>query len=325
MDEHEILKRYLRPLAAKFPPARELLDDVAVLEGVAPLAISMDTLVEGVHFPAGILSPDQVARRALRVNLSDLAAAGARPLCHFLSLQLPAGTDRAWMAAFASGLRRDQERFGLPLAGGDTVRTPGPLAVSLTVVGRTGRGGPLSRARAAAGDTLVVTGTIGDAHLGRLHLEGRLPGGSGAERLVRRFLLPEPRLQLGQALAPAAHAAIDVSDGLLADVRNLCRAAGTGARVCLDRIPLSPAGRGVVHRGHATLHELATGGDDYELLVSVPRPALPEVLSMGSGGRVMMTPIGRLTANPDIAVVLPDGRESALVDGYAHVWDSPAR
>ncbi len=324
MDEHDILTRYLRPLATNFAPARQLLDDAAILEPEESLAISTDTLVGGVHFPAEALSAEQVARRALRVNLSDLAASGARPFCYFLALQLPPGTNPVWMAGFASGLGQDQVRFGLHLAGGDTVRTPGPLAVSITVLGRTRRDETLSRTCAAAGDMLLVTGTIGDAYLGRLQLEGRLPADSGADRLAGRFLLPEPRLRLGQVLAPLAHAAIDVSDGLIADTRNLCRAAGKGARICLGKTPLSETGRRIVNQGHATLEALATGGDDYELLVSVPRQAVRDALSLASDAAVTMTPIGQVTEGPGVTVELPGGRESTIDGGYAHAWNPPA-
>ena len=324
MDEHDILTRHLRPLAAGFAPARGLLDDTAVLPGGEALAVSTDTLVEGVHFPPGALSADQVARRALRVNLSDLAAAGAAPLCYLLSLQLPPPTDAHWMAAFAAGLRADQERFGVHLAGGDTVRTPGPLAVSLTVMGRPARSDALARTGARTGDTLLVTGTVGDAHLGRLHLEGRLPAAAGAGALAERFLLPTPRLEAGRKLAALAHAAIDVSDGLTADVRNLCAAAGKGARVWLARVPLSAGARRAVHRGHVTLAELAAGGDDYELLVSVPRHAVREAVEAAAGAAVTMTAVGEVTDRGDVTVLAPDGgAPRAARGGYVHAWAPP--
>lgn len=325
MDEHDILTRFLRPLAADFPPARGLLDDTAVVRSREALAISTDTLVEGVHFPSGTLSAEQVARRALRVNLSDLAASGATPLCYLLSLQLPPTTDTDWMAAFAAGLRQDQEQFGLHLAGGDTVRTPGPLAVSLTVMGRVARGEALPRAEARTGDALLVTGTIGDAHIGRLQLEGRLPADAGAEALAERFLLPTPRLTVGRKLGALAHAAIDVSDGLTADVRNLCVAAGKGARIRLAEIPLSAEARSVVNQGHVTLEELATGGDDYELLFSVPRKAVREAVDMAAESAVTMTMIGDVTDNGEVTILASDGgAPRAARGGYVHAWARPA-
>lgn len=324
MDEHDILTRFLRPLAADFAPARGLLDDAAVMRSREALAVSADTLVEGVHFPSGTLSAEQVARRALRVNLSDLAASGAAPLCYLLSLQLPPTTDADWMAAFAAGLRQDQEQFGLHLAGGDTVRTPGPLTVSLTVMGQVAHGDALPRAKARTGDALLVTGTIGDAHIGRLQLEGRLPADAGAGKLVERFLLPTPRLAVGRELAALAHAAIDVSDGLTADVRNLCVAAGKGARVQLAEVPLSAGARSAMNRGHVTLEELATGGDDYELLFSVPRQAVREAIDTAAGSAVTMTVIGEVTDGAEVTILPPDGGAPRTArGGYVHAWARP--
>ena len=325
MDEHDILTRYLRPLAADFAPARGLLDDAAIMRCRNALAVSTDTLVEGVHYPSGTLSAAQVARRALRVNLSDLAASGARPWCYFLALQLPPTTDANWMTAFAAGLRDDQTHFGLHLAGGDTVRTPGPLAISLTVMGQLPQGEALPRTGAKAGDSLLVTGTIGDAHVGRLQLEGRLPAETGAESLAERFLLPTPRLEVGQGLAALAHAAIDVSDGLIADVRNLCRAAGKGARIQLDKTPLSELARRAVNRGHATVEGLASGGDDYELLFSVPQHAVREAVEIAAEAAVPVTAIGEVTDIQEVTILTPDGdRSRPARSGYAHAWTQPA-
>ncbi len=324
MDEHDILTRHLRPLAADFAPARGLLDDAAVVRSHEALAISTDTLVEGVHFPSGALSAEQVARRSLRVNLSDLAASGATPLCYLLSLQLPPTTDADWMAAFAAGLRQDQEQFGLHLAGGDTVGTPGPLAVSITVMGRVALGDAMPRAGAKTGDTLLVTGTIGDAHIGRLQLEGRLPADAGAEALAERFLLPTPRLEVGRKLAALAHAAVDISDGLTADVRNLCVAAGKGARLRLAEVPLSASARSVVNGGHLTLEELANSGDDYEILFSVPQHAVREAIETATESAVTMTAIGEVTDGEDVTMVAPEGGAPRTAHGgYLHTWAKP--
>ena len=325
MDEHDILTRCLRALAADFTPAHRLLDDVAVLRCDQALAISTDTVVEGVHFPAGALSAEQIARRALRVNLSDLAASAATPLCYLLGLQLPPLTDLDWMAGFAGGLREDQEHFGIRLAGGDTVRTPGPLAVSITVMGRVARDGTLPRTDTADGDVLAVTGTIGDAWLGRLELEGKLPIAAGAPTLAERFLLPAPRLEISQGLAALAHAAIDVSDGLIADVRNLCGAAGKGARISLNDAPLSEAARFHVDRGNATLEDLAAGGDDYELLFSIPRRAVPQATEIAAACGVALTVIGEVTDGPGVSAFTTDGESpGSATGGYVHSWNGPA-
>ena len=325
MNEHDILTRHLRPLAADFAPARGLLDDAAVVRSREALAISTDTLVEGVHFPSGALSAEQVARRSLRVSLSDLAASGATPLCYLLSLQLPPATGSDWMAAFAAGLRQDQEQFGLRLAGGDTVVTPGPLAISVTVMGCVARGDAMPRAEAKTGDALLVTGTIGDAHIGRLQLEGRIPTGARAEALAERFLLPTPRLEVGRKLAALAHAAIDVSDGLTADVRNLCVAAGKGAQIRLAEVPLSEGARSALNGGHLALEELASGGDDYELLFSVPQHAVRKAIETAAKAAVTMTAIGEVTDGADVTMVAPEGgAPRAARGGYVHAWAKPA-
>lgn len=321
MDEHDILARFLRPLAAGFEPARGLLDDTAVLTETGPVAISADTLVEGVHFPGDLLPPDDIARRALRVNLSDLAAAGAEPYCYFLSLQLPPPVSPGWLEAFASGLRRDQEEFGLSLAGGDIVRTPGPLAIAITALGRPHDRDALMRSGAKPGDALLLTGTIGDAHLGRLQLEGSLQESMRSPFLSERFRLPTPRIEIGRKLAGLAHAAIDISDGLIADLDKLCSAAGVGARISQDKVPLSGAARDQLADGSATWPDLATGGDDYELLFSVPPRAISEAMEIASTCGVPAAVIGEITETRPIVVLGPDGPSlGERPTGYRHTW-----
>ena len=321
MDEHDILTRFLRPLAAGFRPARGLLDDTAVLNEAGPVAISTDTLVEGVHFPGDILPPDDIARRALRVNLSDLAAAGAEPYCYFLSLQLPPPISPNWLEAFATGLRHDQEEFGLSLAGGDTVRTPGPLAITITALGRPSEPDALMRSAAKPGDKLLLTGTIGDAHLGRLQLEGHLPEATRSPFLSERFRLPTPRIMTGRKLAQLAHAAIDISDGLIGDLDKLCSAAGVGARISQDKVPLSAAARDCLAGGVTTWPDLVTGGDDYELLFSVPSRAISKAIEIASSCGVPTAVIGEITEMQAIVVLGPDGPSlGKRPTGYRHAW-----
>ena len=241
--EFAAIARYFAPLATH-PGAFRLKDDLAWL---APrcgrrLVLKSDVVVVGVHTLPGD-SPALIARKALRVNLSDLAAKGARPIGYMLALALPHETDAAWLAGFAAGLRRDQAEFGLPLLGGDMTRTPGPATVAITVLGEAPPGPPLLRSGAGIGDGVYVSGTIGDAALGLLALKGGLKQVHTRHRrfLERRYHLPEPRLALGRRVAPLASAAMDISDGLVADLGHICRSSGCGAEIELGAVPVSPA------------------------------------------------------------------------------------
>ena len=192
--------------------------------------------------------PELVARKLLRVNLSDLAAMGARPLHYLLTTALPAARGADWVAAFAKGLEEDQRRFQVSLLGGDSVATPGPAALSLTAIGEVSAGMEIRRSGAVAGDLVWVSGTIGDAYLGLAVLRGAYSQLAREHRaeLVSRFRIPEPRVELGPRLTGIAHAMIDVSDGLLADLGHICETSHVAARVELEALPLSAAARAIV-------------------------------------------------------------------------------
>jgi thiamine-monophosphate kinase len=252
----------LRALAVS-PGARGLADDAAVLAvGGTSLVLTHDMIVEGVHFLPGD-PPGDVAWKLVAVNLSDLAAKGARPLGALMGYSL-AGDD-SWDRAFVAGLEEALAAFSLPLLGGDTVSMPAgaPRALGLTAIGQAGAAIP-SRSSARPGDGLWVTGTIGDAGAGLRALLGEI---GGSPELVARYRRPQPRLQAGRALAPHVHAMMDVSDGLLIDAARMAAASGLEARVDLASLPLSPAF--VSACGEARL-EAATAGDDYELLFAAP-------------------------------------------------------
>jgi len=223
--EFDLIARYFAPLAAGAPGALGLLDDAALVD-VSPghrLVVTVDAVVAGVHFLADD-PPDLIARKALRVNLSDLAAMGARPLGYFLAAAF-ADQDEPWLAAFAAGLAEDQASFGVALMGGDTVATPGPLTLAITAIGEVRSGRELRRSAAKAGDLIFVTGTLGDGALGLAALRGALPALSGAQRdfLARRYHLPEPRIDFGRALTEEGLAlcGMDISDGLGADLGHI--------------------------------------------------------------------------------------------------------
>jgi len=299
--EDDLIARHFKPLAG-VPGALGLTDDAAVL---APppgcdLVLTVDALVAGVHFFADD-PPDLVARKALRVNLSDLAAKGAQPAGFLLALALPAGVDDRWLAAFARGLGDDAALFGCPLFGGDTVRTEGPAVISITAFGTVPGGRMVKRAGARPGDRIFVTGTIGDAAFG-LYL--RRAGAAAAEaltpaqraHLADRYLLPQPRNALAPALAAHATAAMDVSDGLAGDLAKLCRVSGVSARVAIAAVPLSEAAQAVLRDAPALVETALTGGDDYEIVCAVPpeRAASFEAAARGAG--VAVTAIGDIVA-----------------------------
>ena len=265
-------------------------DDCALLDVPAgqQLAVTTDTLVEGVHFPVAA-DPAAIARRALRVNLSDLAAMGARPLGFQLALTLPA-MDPDWVAPFSAALARDAAYFNCPLTGGDTTR--GPLAVTITMLGAVAAGAALRREGAAAGDLVCVSGTLGDAALALDFLDGA----DAADFLLQRYWLPEPRLALGEQLAGVASAALDISDGLLQDVGHIARASGLGAEIRHASLPLSSVL--LAEAGsEARARELALGGgDDYELCFTVAPAAFEAVHARAAGLGIAITPVGRMIA-----------------------------
>ncbi|MGH6719309.1 MAG: thiamine-phosphate kinase, partial [Alphaproteobacteria bacterium] len=248
MDEFEAIARLFAPLAAAEPGALGLADDAAVLAPPAGrhIVVTTDVIAAGVHFLADDPA-DLVARKLVRVNLSDLAAMGAEPWVYLLGLTLVRPVDRDWLAAFAAGLAVDQAAFGITLAGGDTTAHDGPTVLSLTALGTVAPGAALRRGTARDGDTVWVSGTLGDAALGLRVLRGEFPRLAAASRdhLAARYRLPTPRLDLGRGLVGLAHAALDVSDGLLADLGHICVASGLGASIQVDRLPLSPAARAV--------------------------------------------------------------------------------
>jgi thiamine-monophosphate kinase len=260
--EFALIAQHFAPLAG--PGALGLTDDAAVFAPPAgrELVVAADAMVAGVHFlPED--PPETIGRKLLRTNLSDLAAMGAVPLGYLMTTAFPRGTGEAWVAAFAAGLALDQAEFGLTLLGGDTVSIPGPMTLSLTILGHVAPGTALRRNGARPGDALWVSGTIGDGALGLRVLQGALPPDAA---LAARYRLPQPRLGLGQALVGVASACMDVSDGLVQDLGHICRASGCGAVLHAAQVPLSPGA--AAHPGLLAL--CLTGGDDYELLFAAP-------------------------------------------------------
>jgi thiamine-monophosphate kinase len=308
--EFALIARHFRPLAG--PGALDLADDAAVLAVPSgrELVATADAMVAGVHFLPDD-PPDLVARKLLRTNLSDLAAMGAAPLGYLLTVSVPRGTPDSWFAAFAAGLARDQAEFAIPLLGGDTTATPGPVSLSLTALGTVASGAAVRRAGARPGHLLFVTGTIGDGALGLAALRGAVADPAGF--LADRYRLPRPRL--GIARHGVVAAALDVSDGLVQDVGHLCRAGGCAAEIRAADLPLSPPARAALP---GALPLILTGGDDYELAMAVP-PEQEAALRQAAGA-VPVTCIGRFIAGPPrVDVYGPDGAKLPLAaGGWSH-------
>ena len=267
-SEDELIATLFAPLAGA--AALGLRDDAALLPASKnPLVATTDALVGGVHFfeddPPGL-----IAKKALRVNLSDLAAKGAEPIGFLLAVALPPDWTNDWLAAFAAGLGEDARAYRCPLLGGDTVSTPGPLTLSITALGEAPEGSFVARNSGQAGDSVFVSGTIGDAALGlRLRRDeafARRLSAPARDHLLERYLLPRPQLALAAALRLHATAAMDVSDGLVGDLAKLARASKLGAKVALASVPLSEAAREAIALDPSLLEVALTGGDDYEIL-----------------------------------------------------------
>ena len=318
--EFELIRRYFAPLSG--PGSLSLADDAAILQprpGWSMVA-TVDTVISGVHFlPED--PPDLVARKALRVNLSDLAAMGAEPVGYLLVTALPSATDEAWVARFAQGLAQDQAEFAIGLLGGDSAATPGPLTITITALGQIEAGRALLRSGASPGDRVYVSGTLGDGAFGLKIARG---GGSGLEaaaraHLLERYRLPRPRLRLGRRLVGLATAALDVSDGLVGDLRHICEASKVGAAIEAVRVPLSPAARALIEAGEASLAEALTGGDDYELLFTAPTEAEPALARIAAELDLPLTRVGEIRADPGLDVLDESGRPLALGSGgYRH-------
>ncbi|MEQ8449984.1 MAG: thiamine-phosphate kinase [Nitratireductor sp.] len=321
LGEFGRIARHFRPLAAGFDGARDLRDDAALLRPPAgcELVVTTDAIVAGVHYVGDETAAD-VAAKLVGVNLSDLAAMGADPYCYTLTLALPRDHDDAWVAAFAEELGRAQERYGWRLAGGDSVSTPGPACLTLTGFGLTPQGAALGRGGARDGDDLWVSGAIGDGLLG-LEAARAHAFGEAADRLIARYRRPTPRLALGRALRGVAHAALDVSDGLIADAGHLASESGLTAEIRTPDVPLSPEAAEILADDPARFTELLTGGDDYELLFAAAPEARAQVAAAAHAAETPVARIGRLQAGEAglVRAMDADGASIAIArPGYRH-------
>ena len=314
VGEFELIAKYFER-----PARRAVLgvgDDCALIQP-APgmqLAISTDALVEGRHFLTTV-PPQRLGHKALAVNLSDLAACGARPLAFTLALAMPR-VDEAFLQGLSDGLFALAERYGIELVGGDT--TAGPLNLTLTVIGEVPAGQALLRSGARAGDELYVSGRLGDARLALEAFRGRcVLDGAAFEQVRSAMECPEPRVALGQSLRGIASAAIDLSDGLVGDLSHVLRRSGVGAALQLDRLPRSEV---LAAQPIAVQHEcLLAGGDDYELLFTAPPSRRDAVQAVAAQSQVPVTRVGHITAEPGLSILDADGRPvTAAVRAFDH-------
>ena len=306
MRERTLIETLLRPLAGH-PAARGLADDAAVL---APplgrdLVFTHDVLACGIHYLASD-PPSDIAWKLLAVNLSDLAAMGARPIGVLMGLGLSAAEDTAWLTAFAEGLGRALERWDVALLGGDTVGGLDKAVLGLTAIGQVAAATALSRSGARPGDDLYVTGSIGDAGLGLAAARGEA---APDKYLLNRFRRPEPRLAMGCGLVGIASAAMDVSDGLLIDAHRLAAASGVRLNIDLMQLPLSEAAAARTRRGDAALVERATAGDDYELLFAAPAASSTAVAALAAECGLRLTRIGSAEDGEGLSITGEGGRE----------------
>jgi thiamine-monophosphate kinase len=307
LGEFGRIARFFAPLAAGAPGALGLTDDAALIDCPPGerLVVTVDAMVEGVHFlpddPA-----DLVARKLVRVNLSDLAAMAARPVGYFLTTALPKSRGDDWLAGFAAGLAQDQAEFGITLLGGDSVSTPGPVSLTLTAFGRIAAGSEVRRSGAKPGDLVFVSGTIGDGALGLEAAQGTLDGilpAAEVAYLADRYRLPRPRVTLGPLLSGLASAMMDVSDGLAGDLGHIAAASGVGGVIEAARVPLSSAAARLPGR----LATVLSGGDDYELLFTAPPDRRTAVEAAAAAAGVPVTIIGRIDAGEGVRVLDPAG------------------
>ena len=321
-SEDALIARFFAPLATS-AGADGLTDDAAVIPpGEGDLVVTKDMAIAGVHFfpddPPGL-----VAAKALRVNLSDLAAKGAVPAGMLLGLGLPADWSVDWLDAFAQGLASDLDTYDCPLLGGDTVKVPGPLTLSVTAFGRANR--TVRRRGARPGDLLCVTGTIGDGALGLVARQAeRDPatapswlvalGEDHRRHLVDRYLKPQPRVALARAVARHASAAMDVSDGLVGDLAKMMAASGTGAMVDAGTVPLSLAAAAAIATDPALGTRALTGGDDYEILLACPPARLSSLQADAVAVAVPLAVIGEVTGSTGVTWSL-DGQPLTFGSG----------
>ena len=323
MNEFDLIATVFKPLSMGYSGSLGLTDDAAIITTPygSELVATMDAICAGVHY-IGDEDAGLIAQKLLRVNLSDLAAMGAVPLTYLLSVQLPKNTQAQWLQSFADGLHRDQIQFGIYLAGGDTSSTLGPASFSVTALGHVGTGKALRRSSAKAGDIIYVTGTLGDSAMGLGLLQKRITISLPSDQetwLKDRYFLPQPRLSFGQGLVDTAHAAMDISDGVLQDLGHICTASNVGATIHRNKLPLSNAASALIRADARLWDDVLSGGDDYELLFTVPPQYQRQIESLSKATGIAATAIGVITEDKVLNVEDENGQLLSIPrKGFAH-------
>lgn len=313
MNEFELINNFFRPLTIPSSGALNLENDTAFLAcpPYRQLVLTTDTMVEGVHFLKSE-SPTTVAQRLLRVNLSDLATSGAHPVGYLFNLT-GGQISKIWLDKFCKGLRQDQKRFGLTLLGGDTTSGSRTLTLSLTALGTVNRKRRLTRSGARPGDLVCVSGVVGDGFLGCQAFKARRTAHS-----LSRYLTPEPRLKLGQALLGFATSSIDVSDGLLSDFGHILEASRMGGKIELSLVPLSQEGQRYVRNRQSRLLQLCTAGDDYELIFTIPPNRSRQLSSLTSKLKLPLTIVGTIDTRKGLRIFHKGSKVNVKKLGYQH-------
>lgn len=324
-SEGELIQTYLAPLSRRMPGALGLQDDCAVL--VVPpgseLVVTTDAVAAGVHFFDTDAASD-IAWKALAVNVSDLVAKAAVPLAYQMALSFPQAPSHEWLAGFAKGLDQAQAAFGLGLLGGDTDKRPGPLTITITAFGAVPKGRMVLRSGAQAGDLIFVSGTLGDSALGlKLRHAPDLANTWKLDKkaialLANRYLRPEPRLALGAVLRDYASASMDISDGLAKDLERLCKASRVAAHIKVSSLPLSAAAKSAVAAGAELYKSVVSGGDDYEILCTVPADRAATFADAARARGVPVTSIGTVSAGSGLVL---DGLDGVAIQLDATGWD----
>ncbi|USG60072.1 thiamine-phosphate kinase [Sneathiella marina] len=319
--EFDIIREIFAPLSESQPGAFNLTDDAAILKAPpgTELVMTKDAMVSGVHFLASD-DPGHIARKLLRVNLSDLAAMGATPMGYLLAAFWEQGTSIDWIRGFAEGLKQDQQAFSIGLLGGDTVTTSGPQSFSLTAIGNIPDQKVLRRKGARPGDLLVVSGNIGDGALGLKALRGELEflDPEDLSFLADRYHLPQPRLTLGRALHDIASSCLDISDGLMADTGHICETSSLAAVLEVENVPLSMAAKNVLAHDKAYLTSILTGGDDYELAFTLPARFESRLPDLSTQAQTKLTPIGRMEEGTGVRAINNGVEMAVSTPGWRH-------
>ncbi len=335
IGEFDLISRLFEPLSRSHKGALGLQDDAAILplrEGDERI-ITTDCVISGVHFHPDD-PPQSVAARALGVNVSDLAAMGATPEAYTMSIAIPHGTTTHWLEQYAGHLSQVQDSYHISLIGGDTVSTPGPLSITITAIGHVPVGSALKRSAAKPGDNIYVSGSIGDGALGlKVGPDVTHPDMAGiseasAKFLLNRFRYPQARIILGQALRQSGliHGCCDISDGLIADLGHICKASGCHAEIDVDLVPLSQAVQSAVKHDPALLQTILTGGDDYELIFTVPVEHKHAIDALIHTTATPISRIGRMISAQDGQnPVILTGQNSQILSetiqaGFTHCW-----